>query len=55
MIFVPPLVSETLAVHVAVWLSNTSVELQVMVVVVLLCTTVRPNVLELPVWSGSPA
>ncbi len=50
----PPLVSATVAVHVAVWLSNTSVELQVIVVDVVLSTTVRPNVLELPVWSESP-
>jgi hypothetical protein len=37
-IFVPPLVSATVAVHVATWLSSTSVELQVIVVDVDLST-----------------
>jgi hypothetical protein len=53
-IFVPVLVSVTVAMHVAVWLSSTSVELQVIVVEVVLSTTVRLKVLELPVWSVSP-
>jgi hypothetical protein len=53
-IFEPPLVSATVAVHVVTKLSSTSLELQVTVVDVVLKTASRLNVLELPVWSASP-
>ncbi len=53
-IFVPLLVSATVAVHVVIKLSSTSRELQLIVVDVVLSSAVRPNVLELSVWSVSP-
>ncbi len=48
-IFVPPLVSVTVAVHVVTALRSTSLELQLTVVEVVRWVTVRLKVFELPV------